>query len=400
MRDLVHEDAGSLVTTRLKRRRRSQRPLLLWLLVAGALAAAMVGGWRYGRPIPATPHLASIGAFHTVLKGPGTLEARQRSVLSTTVQGRLEAVPFEVGDPVPAGTALATLEAEDAEITLAHAREQARAATHRIAEAKAQLRREEAALARAERERTRQQALHARGVISEGAHDIAEAEHDASVAGVAEARARIDRLEAELEVARQTVALRTEDVSQTVITAPYSGVVVAKSRERGDVVAPGAAILELVDPESLVLTVRLDESQMASIAPGQQAEIRFESEPERAHPAAVRRISRLVDHETREFTVELTLQSLPKNWALGQRGSAEIRVDSRDDIVSVPNRTARHRDGAPGVWVLEGGRARWTPLAFGEGSGSAVEVRSGLDGGETVLDGPRLYDGMRVELRP
>ncbi|MEO1458029.1 MAG: efflux RND transporter periplasmic adaptor subunit, partial [Pseudomonadota bacterium] len=311
MRDLIDDAEGTLVGQRPPARRRSRRAPVLWILLATVAAVAVLGGARYAVPVETRAHQATAGPFHVALKGPGTLEARRHTVLSTTVQGRLEALPFDVGDHVEAGTPVARLEDNEARIDLGQATEEARATVHQIAEAEAQLRREEATLMRYERDLARQAELRARGVIADGAHDIARAERDAAVARVAEARARIERLRAELAVATHQVERREEAVTQTLVTAPFDAVVVAKAREIGDVVTPGTAILEIVDPATLILSARLDESEMARVEQGQAALVRFESEPARAHRATVHRIGREVDRETREFSVELTLASLP-----------------------------------------------------------------------------------------
>ncbi|MEO1533000.1 MAG: efflux RND transporter periplasmic adaptor subunit [Pseudomonadota bacterium] len=404
MRDLVNDDVelgaapGTLLTQRPAPRRRTARPLVLWTLAACLAAAALAGGVRYGLPVAATPHVAATGPFNVTLNGPGTLEARRHATLSTTLQGRIDALPYDTGDRVEAAAPIARLEDAEARHDLAQARQQARATEHMIREAEAQLQREEAALRHANRELARQTALRGRGVIAEGALDDAVAEKDAAEARVAEAGARIARLQAELQAARALEDRRAETVAQTVIVAPFDGVVVAREREVGDVISPGSVVMEIVDPTTLVLSARLDESQMAAMAAGQNAQVTFASEPGQPYQARVHRIGREVDTETREFTVELALAALPANWAIGQRGAASIVTETHPAAVTIPSETVEKRDGSFGAWVLEAGRAAWRPLELGATAAGAVEVLAGLAGGETILSGDRLYAGMRVAL--
>ncbi|MEM6680019.1 MAG: efflux RND transporter periplasmic adaptor subunit, partial [Pseudomonadota bacterium] len=302
------------------------------------------------------------------------------------------------GDHVAEGAPVARLEAAEAEIDLAHAREQARALGHQIIEAEAQKRREEATLRRFERELQRQLELRARGVIADGALDIARAERDAAEARVAEAAARIERLGADLSGAQRLVDRRREALAQTVVTAPFDGIIVSREREIGDVVTAGTPILEIVDPGTLVLSTRLDESQMAQMAHGQPAVVFFESEPVRSHAATVTRISREVDPETREFALKLALETLPRNWAIGQRGSAAITIAEREDVLALPTALVGHRRGSAGAWVLENGRAHWREVELGGSSDGKVAVLAGLEDGDTALEGETLYRGMRVEV--
>ncbi|MEL6766759.1 MAG: efflux RND transporter periplasmic adaptor subunit [Pseudomonadota bacterium] len=404
MRDLVNDDLelgtapGTLLTQRPAPRRRTARPLVLWTLAACLAAAALAGGVRYGLPVAATPHVAATGPFNVTLNGPGTLEARRHATLSTTLQGRIDALPYDMGDTVEAAAPIARLEDAEARHDLAQARQQAQATGHMVREAEAQLQREEASLRHATRELERQTALRGRGVIAEGALDAAMAEKDAAVARVAEATARIARLRAELRAAQALEDRRAETVAQMVVLAPFGGVVVARDREVGDVVSPGTAILEIVDPETLILSARLDESQMAAMTEGQEAHVTFASEPGQPYDARVHRIGREVDTETREFTVELALVALPANWAVGQRGAASIVTETHPAAVTIPSETVEKRGGDFGAWVLEAGRAAWRPLELGAATDGAVEILAGLIGGETVLSGDRLYPGMRVAL--
>jgi len=400
MRDLVDEKHTTLVRPRPPARRRVRRKPILRALLACVLVAGLAGGLRYGVAGPAAAHVAAAGPFHVVLKGPGVLDAQRKATLAATQQGRLEAVPVDVGAAVTAGQAIARLDDDAERIDLERALRQVQATGHQIAEAKAQIERERAGLIRAERELARQRALSARGVVPEGGLDIAQADRDAAAARVTEARARADRLAAELAMAEQSVALARHMMAERVVPAPFDGVVISTAREVGDVVAPGGAILQIADPGSLVLAMRLDASRIARVAPGQSARVSFGSAAGRTHAATVRRINPEVDPETREVVVDLDLDAPPETWALGQRGTAAIRIETKAEAIAIPAAFVARRDGAFAAWVLTDGRAWWRPLTLGATTDGRIEVQGGLGAGETVLQARRIYPGMRVEIRP
>jgi len=118
------------------------------------------------------------------------------------------------------------------------------------------------------------------------------------------------------------------------------------------------------------------------VALGQSARLTFPAPPQ---PIAgtVRRLGREVDTETREFTVLIGPATLAPN---------------------LPPSALLEREGAPGVFVVEGGRARWRALELGAATADRVEVRAGLSGGEEVLAAPdQAYPGLRItprEARP
>lgn len=398
MRDHADDPHISLLAARPSARPRSIGRTALIGAAATALLIAGGVGLRYGAPIPADAHRVARAEVPIEVRGQGVLDADRRSLLGATLQGRLREIRARRGDVTSAGAILATLEDADQSHDLAVARHQAQSAAAQLDEARAQQMREQATLSRAARELQRQQTLSARGVASDGALDIAEAEHRVAEAAVVEATARLERLDAERAAAERTVALRAEALAQTRILAPFDGVIIAQHREVGDVAAPGEPILELVDPASLVLGVRLDESHMAEIAPGQPASVVFASARDRPYPARVLRIHRQVDDETREVTVDLALEDLPRNWALGQRGMAALTVAAAPDAIAIPSRFVTRRDGEVGVWTLENGRARWRPLTLGRASRAQVIVTAGLAEGDVVLAPEDLFARARVEI--
>jgi HlyD family secretion protein len=162
--------------------------------------------------------------------------------------------------------------------------------------------------------------------------------------------------------------------------------------------------VELVGPASIVLAARFDESSIAALSQDQDVTITFNAQDEPPINGKVRRIGREVDTETREFTVDITPQRLPPNWAIGQRGLAVISLEGRSDVISVPGTAIVRNDGHPGAWTVVKGHAVWRSVELGAIGGNRVEVRSGLNKGDVVMIDPkRVYSFMPVaqsEFRP
>lgn len=81
-----------------------------------------------------------------------------------------------------------------------------------------------------------------------------------------------------------------------------------------------------------------------------------------------------------------------------------VVVAERADALLVPAAAVQHErplGGMPGAaWVLRvvDGRARRTPVGIGAAGAEAVEVRSGLDEGDSIVvsGAERVADGQRV----
>ncbi len=133
---------------------------------------------------------------------------------------------------------------------------------------------------------------------------------------------------------------------------------------------------------------------------GQTARLVFSGPQGGEIEGVVRRLGREVDTETREFVVDIAPRTLPRNWAMGQRGTAILGLGRRDDVLTVPVGAVVRRGADAGVYVLRDGRAFWRAVRTGGLGDTEVEVHSGLAAGDVILTRPEgAYPGMRVSLK-
>jgi len=260
--------------------------------------------------------------------GTGTLEARVKTTVSARIQERLAEVLADEGDRVKKGQLLARL--DDAEL-----RRQAAIAEASLAAAKQTARRVEADLERAEAvlAQARLDEKRLKGLLASSAVSQADADKAAEALKVAEADlkrsgAAIAEAQGQVLVAEKTLLHRQEQLAFTQITAPYGGLVIRRDRDPGDLLVPGAALMELISLDELWVSAWVDETEMPRLAPGQTASVVFRSEPGKSYPGIVARLGREADRETREFLVDVRVEQLPANWAVGQRAEVWIQTES------------------------------------------------------------------------
>ncbi|MDE1570213.1 efflux RND transporter periplasmic adaptor subunit [Aquabacter sp. P-9] len=377
---------------RPKRHRGGRRAVLL----AVGLAMILLG-LRYLYPHAVEGEILRLGMLDIELQGPGTLSALTEASLGSRLQARIEDLAVDRNDVVTKGQTLARLAYDDLSADRDAAEASARAAARAVSALEADRDRAVATLEKARATHERQSALFAKGFASQSGLEDALAARRQGEADLLRANRAVDQAEAERDAALARVASARAQLDDSVLRAPFSGVVVSRSRHVGEVLTPGSEVFHLVDPASLVLTTRLDESAISDILPGQPARITF-SRARDAIPGHVLRLGREVDAETREFEIDIALDTLPANWALGQRAMARILVARRGPVLSVPTSFIVWRDGHPGVWVKTRARARWREVALGDSGMERVEVRQGLAPDQTILKPAGLFPFMRVRL--
>ncbi|MBS9476935.1 efflux RND transporter periplasmic adaptor subunit [Ancylobacter radicis] len=377
-------------------RPRRRRGLRLAALVTAALAIAFVG-LRYFYPHVVEGEVLRPGILDIELQGPGTLSALSEASVGSRIQARIEELAVDRNDVVAKGEVLARLAFDDLSGELGAAEASAQAAERGVSAAQAERDRATATLEKERATHERQVALFAKGVASTAGLEDALAARREAEAELARTGRAVEQAEAERDAAIARIAVARAQLDDSVLRAPISGVVVSRMRHVGEMLTAGSDVLHLVDPASLVLTARLDEGAMSAILPGQAARITFShaGTPISGH---VLRLGREVDEETREFEIDIALDALPANWALGQRAMARILIEQRGPVLTVPTSFLVWRDGRPGVWVASRARARWCEVTLGEAGMERVEIRHGIAAGQNILKPGGLYSFMRVRL--
>ena len=333
------------------------------------------------------------------IAGPALLDARNKVTVTTRIQGYLKEVKVDRNDKVKAGEVLAELEFADLASQVVAAEADAKAMESAISEARSDQQRAIALADKAKQDYDRKLVLRDKQIITEADWSATDAAYHQTQADLARSATTIAKTSAQSVSADANANLLRVRLGYATIRSPLNGVVVSRDRNVGDLLSPGTALLQLVDPETIIISARLDESAMGAIEPGQVATVNFASMPTENFKGTVLRVIRLVDQETREFTVDMTMDQLPNHWALGQRANVVIKAPSPTPTITIPQKFTTPRDGRVGVWRLNGKSAEWTPIALGYPSGADVQVVSGLNVGDIVLEPEGIYAHMPVALK-
>jgi HlyD family secretion protein len=333
------------------------------------------------------------------IAGPALIDARNKVTITARIQGFLKEVNVDRNDLVEPGQIVARLDSEDIVNQLNAAQADAEAAERTVSEASADLQRLRALAEKATWDYARKRELHEKAVVSESDWIAGEASYRQAQADLARGEATVARARAQAASAEANVKLLKVRLGDATMRSPLKGIVVSRDRNPGDLLLPGTPLIQLVDPTTIVLSTRFDESAMGTIAPGQHATVRFASIPNEIFNGTVLRVTHQVDQETREFTVDIIIEHLPDSWALGQRANAVIQAPSLVPTISIPQRLTERRNGRVGVWRVRSGRAEWAPIELGYPAGEAVQVVNGLNAGDILIPPEGIYEFEPIALR-
>ena len=358
-------------------------------------------------PRPVRVAEVSRGELARTVVVTGTLAAEEEVVLGLKVGGRLADIPVDMGSRVRRGAILARLAPADFDLRVAQAEAALEQARARLGlrpdepdrpvqpEEIARVRQAQAVLTEARLRRDRARALFADRLLSQAELDAAEAACQVAEAGTQdafeEAHTRLAlwaQRRSELELARQ----QREDA---VLVAPFDGAVRIRHASPGQVVAAGDSVVTLVRLHPLRLRLDVPEREAAGLSVGQEVSLSVEGGAE-----AVGRLVRLspaIEEGSRTLKVEAEVPNVAGTLRPGAFATATVRTTGAEPVTFVPEAALRAFAGAEKVFVVRDGRAVETAVRSGRRHEGLVEIRTGVEAGETVvLDPGNLADGERV----
>lgn len=381
---------------------------------AALAAAGLAFGFRAPAPLVDTAEVVR-GPFRVVFEEEGRTRVKDLYEVSAPIAGRLRRVQLEPGDRVVPGDPLFTIEPLVAAPLDARALAQAQASLERaeaaLNEAVTRRQAEEARAELAAAELARIRPLAADGHASKSALDRARTEADGAAATLRSARFAVEVARHERDVARAAFTSGRSGAAQAIrVTSPVEATVLKRLRQSEGAVASGTPVLTLGDLDSLEVEVDVLSPDAVRLSPGTPVELErwggdgiLPGRVRRIEPAGFTKVSALGVEEQRVWVI-VELDGAREAWRrLGDAYRVEARfvVWQGDDVLQVPA-AALFREGERwGVYVLEGGRARYRAVTPGRRSGLLAQIAEGLTAGEQVLlhPGQEIADGVRVRPR-
>ena len=357
------------------------RRILIALVVIGALAAAF---WWFSRPKPVTVTAREIdrGKVESSIANTraGTVEACQRTKLSTIMGGRIEVLSVKEGDRVKKGQLLLKLWNDDQQAQSTLALTQVATARQRVAEVCAQA-------TNAEREAARQTALREKGFVSTSREESARTEAEARRASCAAAKADVVQFQAKV------AATRVEQ-GRTVLYAPFDGIVAKIVGEVGEYSTPSPPgvptppAIDLIDDTCLYVEAPMDEVDAPKIRPGQPVRISLDALPRQSFAGKVKRVApyvSAVEKQARTVDIEATFDrpEEPGQLLVGYSADVEVILAVRDNVVRVP--TAALLEGGRVLVAGKAGTLEERTIRTGLANWEFTEVLEGLEAGERVV---------------
>jgi HlyD family secretion protein len=362
---------------------------VMW--AAAGAAVLLAAGWAVTHSGPLAPIKVTVaqvveGSLEPSLFGIGVVEARRAYMIGPTLAGRVQRVLVDVGDDVRAGQLLAEMDPVDLDARVSSSAAAASRAHSAVAVAVAQLGDARSRATLAEGDAGRYIDLGRQSFVSTSVVDAKLQSRASAHAQLAAAESALDaarddqkRLQAENRVARQ-------QRGNVRLLAPVDGRVTARAAEPGSTVVAGQAVLRMVDPGSLWVTVRLDQGRSAGLVPALATLITLRSGSHGPVQGRVVRIDPASDSVTEERIAQVAFDDLPAGVSTGEMAEIVVKLPAVHAALVIPNAAVRQRGSQTGVWVHDAGKLRFIAIGVGaQGGDGMLQVTRGLKIGDTVV---------------
>ncbi|MBP5988142.1 MAG: efflux RND transporter periplasmic adaptor subunit [Azonexus sp.] len=348
-------------------------------------------------PLPVVVKDVATGKVEATLANTraGTVEACQRTKLSTIIGGRIEYLGVKEGDKVKKGQLLLKLWNDDQQANAALAQAQITLSAKRG---------EEACIAavNAEKEARRQGELRAKGFVSTSKEEAARTEAEVRRAACNTSKADVAQAEARFK------ATRVEQ-GRVALYAPFDGTVAKIVGELGEYSTPSPPgvptppAIDLIDDSCLYVKAPMDEVDAPKIQIGQPVRITLDALPGKVLPGKVRRVApyvSAVEKQARTVDIEVDFDNPAEAGKLlvGYSADVEIILAGRDNVLRIPT-AAIQEGGKVLVFNADSGKLEQRPIKAGLANWEYTEVLEGLQAGErivTSLDKEGIKAGAKV----
>ncbi len=206
-----------------------------------------------------------------------------------------------------------------------------------------------------------------------------------------ETELRVYRAQAQLMKAKESM----EDYQ---VRAPWDGIVSRVFVTDGSFVSPRETLLEIFDPDSLIIKFAVPEKELIHVAEGMEISAVLDSYGSRVFKAEIIRLYPELDRKTYTRTAEASLAE-DIEIVPGMFVRLSLPVQKIDEALLIPDSAVVVTpEGEKVVFIVREGKAFLRQVRTGIEQKNTVQITDGIDAGDLVVvsGNQNLKDGMEV----
>jgi len=198
----------------------------------------------------------------------------------------------------------------------------------------------------------------------------------------------------DIRAAEARVAASEATLNMARITAPFAGSITSIDVLAGDQISPGTPGFRIDDLSRLLVEVEISEVDINRVALGQPVTLNFDAVLDQVYTGVVveRGLIGISLQGVVSFPVIVEVIDFDEAIKPGMTAAVNIIVEQIENVVLVPNRAVRVRDGERVIYLLVNGVMTPKPVVLGATSDLYSEVLEGdVDVGDEIILNPPSF---------
>src|SRR5579859_7478943 len=368
----------------------------LAIAMSGALSSCSGSG---DKKVQASGPTVTVGVTKVVKKSLGrhiTLSSElvpfQEIDVYAKESGYVKKLMVDYGSRVKAGQVMAILEIPELEAQLQEDQAEIKNAFNQVTRAQHELGRYQAQYKALHLQYTRLNSVFESqpGIVAQQEVDDAQGKDLAASSQVDAGEAGLAAAQSQLSVVKAKLSHDQSLFDYSRITAPFSGIVTERYANLGTLVQAGtnsqaAPIVKLSEDDLFRLVIPVPESYVRYIHVGDPVDVRVPS-LNKTFPGKIARFSVDVKEATRTMHTEVDVRNRDRVLMPGLYADADVALEHRDDIPTVPLQAVNHEGNKTTVFVVgKNSELEDRSITLGLQTTNDAEVVSGLTEGEEVV---------------
>lgn len=206
------------------------------------------------------------------------------------------------------------------------------------------------------------------------------------------------------EAQMKAVAQMKAQLAKTIVRAPFSGIIDEVITDKGQVVGPGQQLMRIVNLSDMYVSANIPENFIGKIKVGAIVDVQVKSIG-KTYQGRVRQVGNYINPNNRNFSIEVAVPNTDNLLRPNQVAVLKIEDYKKPNAILVPESiVTENAAGEKIIYTVDTSskepKAVKKTITIGLTSGSNVEVKSGLNKGETIIiEGARsVQNGDQVEI--
>jgi RND family efflux transporter MFP subunit len=185
------------------------------------------------------------------------------------------------------------------------------------------------------------------------------------------------------------------------VYAPFDGVVTARNIDTGQLITEGSTneLFHLQAIQTLRVYANLPQIYSGAAKRGQKIDLNFVEYPGKTYTGTLVRTADAIDPASRTLLVEVDVDNRAGQLLPGSLAQVHFKTPATGPTFIVPSSALIfRREGLRLGLVVDGNKAHLVPVLIGEDDGATVQIVSGLNAGDKVIQDPpdSLIEGEKV----